>query len=109
MEAELVEEINKILPSKVISMVIGKLLGDGNLTIEKNKRPRLRFSHKWQDKQWCEHSRNQLTTVLSFPPIKYRKVNGARVKDGFTEIYYAQSLTQPSPFVFYNLTSREPH
>ncbi|MCM3731581.1 endonuclease [Fictibacillus nanhaiensis] len=93
MESSLVKQLNTLLPSHVIAMLIGKLLGDGNLTIEKNKRPRLRFSHKVQDKEWCQHSRDQLAPFLSFPSIKYRKVNDIRVTNGFTEIYYAQSHT----------------
>jgi LAGLIDADG DNA endonuclease family len=93
MESSLVKQLNTLLPSHVIAMLIGKLLGDGNLTIEKNKRPRLRFSHKVQDKEWCQHSRDQLAPFLSFPSIKYRKVIDVRVTNGFTEIYYAQSHT----------------
>ncbi|MED1862423.1 endonuclease [Fictibacillus nanhaiensis] len=96
METDLVEDVSKLLPAYAISMLIGKLLGDGNLTIEKNKRPRLRFSHKLQDKQWCAHSRDLLAAHISFPTIKYRKVKDARITNGFTESYYAQSHTHPA-------------
>jgi hypothetical protein len=93
MESELVNKLSSLLPSHITSMLIGKLLGDGSLTIEKNKRPRLRFSHKLHDQQWCHHCRNELVNYISFPPIKYRRIYDKRITRGFTESYYAQSHT----------------
>jgi LAGLIDADG DNA endonuclease family len=93
MNVKIIEELSDLLPPEIISMIIGKLLGDGNLTIEKNKRPRLRFSHKLQDRQWCQYSKDMLATSISFPPIKYRKIYDTRIAKGFTESYYAQSHT----------------
>jgi hypothetical protein len=96
MNDKIINELSNLLPTEVISMIIGKLLGDGNITIEKNKRPRLRFSHKIQDREWCQHSRDMLSNSISFPPIKYRKIYDARMAKGFTESYYAQSHTHLS-------------
>jgi LAGLIDADG DNA endonuclease family len=93
MNVKIIKELSDLLPPQVISMIIGKLLGDANLTIEKNKRPRLRFSHKIQDRAWCQHSRDMLSTSISFPSMKYRKIYDARMAKGFTESYYAQSHT----------------
>jgi LAGLIDADG DNA endonuclease family len=93
MNVKIINELSDLLPSERISMIIGKLLGDGNLTIEKNKRNRLRFSHKIQDREWCQHSRDMLASSISFPPMKYRKIYDTRMAKGFTENYYAQSHT----------------
>jgi LAGLIDADG DNA endonuclease family len=93
MNGKIIDELSDLLPSEIISMIIGKLLGDGNLTIEKYKRPRLRFSHKIQDRAWCQHSRDMLASSISFPPMKYRKIYDTRMAKGFTESYYAQSHT----------------
>jgi hypothetical protein len=93
MDDDIINELSNLLPPETISMIIGKLLGDGNLTIEKNKRPRLRFLHKIQDREWCQHSRDKLSNSISFPPIKYRKIYDTRMAKGFTESYYAQSHT----------------
>lgn len=41
------------MEKKLFEMLTGKLLGDGNLTIQKGRKSRLRFSHSIYDKDWC--------------------------------------------------------
>ncbi|MDR7073149.1 hypothetical protein [Fictibacillus barbaricus] len=52
MEVDFAKQVQVTVPSQNISMLIGKLLGDGNLTNEKNRKPRIRFSHSVVDKEW---------------------------------------------------------
>ncbi len=46
-------EIPQQLSIKALSMISGKLLGDANISIEKNRHPRFRFAHCASDKAWC--------------------------------------------------------
>lgn len=80
------------VPIEALSMINGKLLGDGNISSEKNRHPRFRFSHSANDKSWCFYCYEQLKNYLPMSQPRYRKILDNRVKDGFTEQYYVQSL-----------------
>ncbi|SFD41991.1 LAGLIDADG DNA endonuclease family protein [Bacillus sp. OV194] len=83
----------KDIPKEALEMINGKLLGDGNLTIQPGRKTRLRFSHKVVDQNWCEHCYKELLTYLPVNSPVYRKVMDPRIKAGFTEHFYVQSKT----------------
>lgn len=80
---------------KLLEMLIGKLLGDGNIIIQKNRKPRFRFGHSIKDRDWCVHCYQKLACFLPLNPPKYRRVIDSRIKRGFSELYYVQSKTAP--------------
>jgi hypothetical protein len=81
------------LPLYALSMISGKLLGDANISIEKTRRPRLRFSHAIHDKTWCFYCYQELSKYIKLAQPKYRRIIDPRTKMGFTEHYYVQSFT----------------
>ncbi|WP_243388289.1 endonuclease [Bacillus kexueae] len=83
------------LDSFMMEMVFGKLLGDGNLTIDESRSPRFRFAHSLKDKEWCVHCYEQLNNHLPMNAPKYRKLNDPRVNKGYKEQLYVQSKTHP--------------
>ncbi|WP_191560068.1 endonuclease [Metabacillus idriensis] len=80
-------------PIQILELLTGKLLGDGNLTNETAKRPRLRFSHSIKDFGWCFHCYEQLSHNLPLTPPVYRKLSDTRIAAGYSEQYYVQSKT----------------
>lgn len=80
------------IPIEALSMINGKLLGDANISIEKNRHPRFRFAHSASDRMWCFYCYEQLNKYLPLSKPKYRKILDNRVKNGFTEQYYTQSF-----------------
>lgn len=82
-------------PRSTIEQVTGKLLGDGNITIQEKRKSRLRFSHSRSDREWCLHCYQQLAPILPLNPPKYRRITDERIKAGYTESYYVQSKTNP--------------
>lgn len=88
---KLIKAIKCLLPHTALSMLTGKLLGDGNISIEKKRNPRFRFSHTTHDKEWCFHCYGQLKSYIPLAAPKYRKIPDNRVKQGYTESYYVQS------------------
>ncbi len=92
-QSTLVEHLYKILPKDAIEKVTGKLLGDGNISVEKGKRGRFRFTHSAKDMEWSEHCYNELKANLPLNPPIYRKITDKRTIKGFTECYYVQSRT----------------
>jgi hypothetical protein len=76
-----------------LEFLCGKLLGDANLTIERNRKPRLRFSHSIKDMDWCFHCYDMLRESIPLFPPKYKKTLDPRVHIGYTEQYYVQSKT----------------
>ncbi|MGP1910048.1 endonuclease [Metabacillus sp. JX24] len=76
-------------------MLTGKLLGDGNLSIEKGKRPRFRFSHSSADSGWCFHCYETLKAHIPLSKPKYRKIFDNRIEAGYTEQFYVQSKLSP--------------
>lgn len=85
------KQLRELIPYNQQCMIVGKLLGDGNISIEKGRQPRFRFSHCLKDKEWVFWCYEQLKdhVELSFP--KYRKVIDQRLKAGYSESYYTQS------------------
>ncbi len=96
---EITEKLLQTYPLKLLEMVCGKLLGDGNLSIEEKRSPRLRFAHANKDKEWCIHCYNELRDYLSLATPKYRRLEDKRLDFGYSEQYYVQSKTN----VFYHL------
>ncbi|MEK3807033.1 endonuclease [Bacillus sp. FSL H8-0547] len=76
-------------------MLTGKLLGDGNLSIEKGKRPRFRFSHSSADSGWCFHCYETLKAHIPLSKPKYRRISDNRIEAGYTEQFYVQSKLSP--------------
>ena len=74
-------------------MIMGKMLGDGGLSIQEKRRSRFRFMHCVADKEWCYYCYNQLNNILPLSVPKYRKTPDSRLKLGYSESYYVQSLT----------------
>ncbi len=72
-------------------MVTGKLLGDGNILIEKNKSPRFRFGHARKDRVWCLTSYQHLIEYIQLSPPKFRRTIDKRLVAGFSDQYYVQS------------------
>ncbi|ACJ34931.1 LAGLIDADG family DNA endonuclease [Anoxybacillus flavithermus] len=85
-------EILQQLSIEALSMINGKLLGDANISVEKNRFPRFRFAHSASDKAWCVYCYEQLNKHLPLSKPRYRKILDSRIKNGFTEQYYTQSL-----------------
>lgn len=85
-----------MLTKDTISMLYGKLLGDGNISIQKGKKPRFRFSHCTADKEWCFFCYEVLKEQLPLSQPVYRKITDPRILKGYTEQYYVQSKTHPS-------------
>ncbi|MEC2077892.1 hypothetical protein [Metabacillus fastidiosus] len=89
-------QLKELLPSHIIDRVTGKLLGDGNISIEQKRKPRFRFSHCVQDGKWAEHCYDELKKHIELTPSKPRKIIDSRIKKGYTESVYVQSLTSPA-------------
>ncbi|MGE6611833.1 endonuclease [Peribacillus sp. NPDC076916] len=90
------EAINVLLssyPIREISMITGKMLGDGGVCIQEKRRGRFRFMHCAVDKEWCFYCYSQLNNILPLPEPRYRRTPDTRLKLGYTESYYVQSLT----------------
>ena len=73
--------------------IIRKLLGDGSITKQKNRRPRLQINHTVSDYDWISYYFKHLKRELPLNPPYYYKHKDIRLKDGFSEIYYVQSRT----------------
>lgn len=74
-------------------LICGKLLGDGCLTKEQNRKPRFQFTHCIKDKGWSYYCYEQLDEFLPLAPPKYRKLIDSRMKLGYTESFIVQSRT----------------
>jgi hypothetical protein len=88
-------EVIKLIPVDHLGLINGKLLGDGNLSIEKNRSPRLRFQHRILDKDWTLYCYDSLKDFIPLAPPKYKKDRDLRVKAGYSESFYVQSKTSP--------------
>lgn len=71
----------------------GKLLGDGCITKQKNRKPRFQFMHRVEDIGWSSHCYGELKNYIPINPPAYRKVTDKRLKKGFSESYIVQSKT----------------
>lgn len=74
-------------------LLCGKLLGDGCLTKEQNRKPRFQFTHCARDQGWSNYCYEQLHEFLPLATPKYRKLIDTRIKAGYTESYIVQSRT----------------
>ncbi|MFD1031465.1 hypothetical protein [Metaplanococcus flavidus] len=74
-------------------LICGKLLGDGCLTKEQNRKPRFQFTHCAKDKGWSLYCYEQLCGFLPLAAPKYRKLFDPRMTLGYTESYVVQSRT----------------
>ncbi|MGI8385389.1 hypothetical protein [Robertmurraya sp. P23] len=88
-------DLTKNTPGNILSYLYGKLLGDGNLTIEERKQPRFRFQHTYSDQLWCRHCYETLKPYLPLNPPKNKKVIDPRLVNGYSESVYVQSKTHP--------------
>ncbi len=84
-------------------LICGKLLGDGCLTKQDNRKPRFQFTHCASDKGWSEHCYEHLLPFLPLKPPKYRRITDSRIAKGFTESYIVQSRTSDELCRFYEL------
>lgn len=74
-------------------MLCGKLLGDGCLTKQVNRKPRFQFTHSKKDLGWSNHCFEELSPFLPLNSPKYRKIMDLRMTFGYTESYIVQSRT----------------
>lgn len=74
-------------------MLCGKLLGDGCLTKQADRKPRFQFTHCKKDVGWSIYCFEQLSAFLPLNPPKYRKIIDVRIISGYTESYIVQSRT----------------
>jgi hypothetical protein len=87
----MLENLLQLAPKEVLSL----LLGDGNLTIEKHRQPRLRFQHCYLDREWCSYCYNSLKTFIPLAPPKKRVTSDPRLIRGYSVSVYVQSRTCP--------------
>lgn len=82
---------NLSLNETALSLLIGKLLGDGSITISKGRSPRFQYSHRAEDKDWVYYCYDRLNPHLSLSLPAYKKVEDSRISKGYSECYYVQS------------------
>lgn len=73
--------------------MIGKLLGDGCITIQRNRKPRFQFIHAASDLCWSKYCYRHLQSHIPLNPPKLKKVIDPRLKAGYSLSYYTQSRT----------------
>jgi hypothetical protein len=76
-----------------LSMVCGKLLGDGCIVKQEGRKPRFQFIYSIQDKEWCYYCYSRLKDYLPLTGPHYKRIEDDRVQAGYTESYYVQSRT----------------
>ncbi|MCC3356946.1 hypothetical protein [Bacillus sp. REN16] len=91
MDVNLIEYLIQNYDPRLLEMLTGKLLGDGNILIEKNKSPRFRFGHARKDRLWCLTSYQSLGEHIKLSPPKFRRVFDDRLVAGHSDLYYVQS------------------
>lgn len=87
----------------VHDMLCGKLLGDGCLIKQLNRKPRFQFTHCSKDVDWSFYCFEQLSPFIPLNPPKYRKIIDSRIVSGFTESYIVQSRTSEELCRLYEL------
>jgi hypothetical protein len=95
----MLENLLQLAPKEVLSLIFGKMLGDGNLTIEKHRQPRFRFQHCYLDREWGFYCYDSLRSFIPLAPPKKRIISDSRLIKGYSESIYVQSRTSPL-FVF---------
>ncbi|RFU67426.1 endonuclease [Bacillus sp. V59.32b] len=91
-----IEKVTNLLskyPLEELSMLTGKMLGDGGLSIQDNRRPRFRYTHCITDFEWSQYCFEQLQNIMPLNPPIYKKTLDPRIQKGYTESFYVQSLT----------------
>lgn len=73
--------------------IIGKLLGDGCITVQKGRKPRFQFTHTASDYDWIYYCYILLNEYLPLQPPKFKKVADPRLKTGYSSCHYVQSRT----------------
>ncbi|ALC92265.1 hypothetical protein AM500_22695 [Bacillus sp. FJAT-18017] len=91
----MLKKLTEFVPMGVLSLIFGKLLGDGNLTIEKQRQPRFRFQHCYSDHEWCNNCYESLKAYIPLAPPKKRITLDSRLEKGYSESVYVQSKTSP--------------
>jgi hypothetical protein len=91
----MLESLLQLAPKGILSLIFGKLLGDGSLTIEKHRQPRFRFQHCYLDRDWCYNCYDSLKTYIPLTPPKKRVTSDPRLIKGYSESIYVQSRTTP--------------
>lgn len=76
-----------------LSMLCGKLLGDGSIVKQEGRKPRFQFMHSFKDKEWCYYCYSRLKDYLPLTGPHYKRIEDDRVQAGYTESYYVQSRT----------------
>ena|SRR5690625_34416 len=82
--------------------IIGKLLGDGGITKQYRRKPRLRFTHTARDFQWINYCYHKLKNDIPLNPPKFKKVIDERLANGYSLANYVQSKTLISSHFFVN-------
>lgn len=75
------------------NFICGKLLGDGCITKQEGRKPRLQFMHRAEDFGWALHCYEQLKNGIPVNPPAYRKVLDSRLTKRFSESFVVQSRT----------------
>ncbi len=83
--------------------ICGKLLGDGSIVKEKDRKPRFKFQHRTEDYEWTNYCFKQLKDSIPLNQPTYRKNSDPRLKKGYSELYYVQSKTAPIVTELYEL------
>lgn len=73
--------------------IIGKLLGDAGIKRQERRKPRLQFNHVASDYAWSLYCYEQLCHDIPLNEPIYHRYEDARLKQGYSEIYYVQSRT----------------
>jgi len=79
--------------NKHLSQLTGKLLGDGCITKQIDRKPRFQFMHRSEDLAWSQHCYEELKNFLPLNPPRYQKVLDPRMRADFSERYVVQSKT----------------
>lgn len=75
------------------AQIIGKLLGDGGIKKQGNRKPRFQFNHMASDYAWSYYCYEQLQNFLPLNPPKLYKHIDPRLKSGYSLTHYVQSRT----------------
>ncbi|MFC4557575.1 endonuclease [Virgibacillus kekensis] len=75
------------------AQMIGKLLGDGSITLQRGRKPRFNYIHTATDFEWSYYCYKQLSNFLPLNSPKYKKTEDPRLLQGYSESYYVQSRT----------------
>lgn len=76
-----------------LSIICGKLLGDGCIVKQEGRKPRFQFIHSIKDKEWCYYCYSRLKDYLPLTGPHYKRIVDDRIIAGYSETYYVQSRT----------------